>query len=253
MFTQEDFKAGLTMNPIEANIAKTHGVTNGTPDPQAMTSETPSTRRTGISNATVFVVDDDPGMRRSLCWLFESAALRVETYGSAAEFLAAYDPARPGCLVLDVRMPGMSGPELQDRLNARGACLPIIIVTGQGDVPTCCRAFRAGAVDFLEKPVDRKVLLDRVRQAFRQDARTRRLRADNPEVAARLASLTAREREVLDLLTEGARIKQIAAQLGVSIQTVTKHPSSLLQKLHVQTDVDLVNLLSAFRASSQPK
>ncbi|MFZ5832051.1 MAG: response regulator transcription factor [Planctomycetota bacterium] len=189
--------------------------------------------------ATVFLVDDDPGALRSLKWLIEQADLPVRAFASAEEFLAAYIPSQPGCLVLDVCMPKLDGIELQKTLRLRGIRIPIIFVTGHGDVPTCARAFRGGAVDFLEKPVDDEELLRRIHTAFAMDA-VRRQHSPPAEVAARLGRLTTREREVMDQLVAGKSIKQIALLFNVTVQTVWRHRLSILEKLHVDNDVELV-------------
>jgi RNA polymerase sigma factor (sigma-70 family) len=192
---------------------------------------------------TVFVVDDDLAIRQSLHWLIASAGWPVETYASAQEFLDSYQAGRPGCLVLDVRMAGLSGLELQDRLAAQEVCLPIIIITGHGDVPMAVRALKAGALDFLEKPFPDQVLLDRIRQALEQDARARDAWARQQELRARLARLTPREREVMDLVVAGKPNKVIAAQLGVSDKTVEAHRAKLMEKMQADNVADLVRLV----------
>lgn len=192
---------------------------------------------------TVFVVDDDPAMRHSLAWLLESVALRVEVYGSAEAFLAAVDPSRLGCLVVDVRMPGMSGLELQDTLVRRGCPLPVIVITGHGDVPMAVRALRAGAVDFIEKPFNDQQLLDRVQEAMH---RSRVLAADAARrrvAATRLARLTPRERQVADLVSAGKPNKIIAHVMNLSPKTVEVHRHNVMDKLEVASVADLIRLL----------
>jgi two-component system response regulator FixJ len=201
-----------------------------------------------VTNSTnlspiVFVVDDDPSALKATCFLIESFRLRAVGYPSAQQFLDAYDPAQPGCLVLDMRMPGMSGLELQRQLAATGASLPIIMLSGHGDVASCSQAFRAGAIDFLEKPVSDDVLLKRLKEAIAQDAKTRRARQDHPQFFARLALLTPREREVMDLVAQGLTMKQIAMEFGISIQTASKHRIRLLEKLGFANDIELVKTL----------
>ena len=197
------------------------------------------------SNATptVFVVDDDESALAATCYLIESFGLLAKAFSSARQFLEAYDLDQPGCLVLDMRMPGTSGLELQRQLADTGISLPIIMITGHGDVASCAQAFRAGAIDFLEKPVSDDVLLVRLKEAISQDAKTRRARQANPQFFARLALLTPREREVMELLAQGRSMKQIAMEFGISIQTASKHRIRLLEKLGVANDIELVKLL----------
>ena len=195
------------------------------------------------SEATVFVVDDDPLVRESLKRLMESVGQHVEPYDTAREFLEAYDPARPGCLVLDVRMPGMSGLELQKQLAAANVQLPIIFVSGHGDVPMAAAAVRQGALDFMEKPVNPQELLDRIHQALEQDAERRQLKARREAVEARLARLTSREREVVDLAVTGLTNKEIAARLGVTPQAIDARRAKAMEKLRVETVPELVRLI----------
>jgi FixJ family two-component response regulator len=201
---------------------------------------------------TVFVVDDDAAVRKSLRWLLDSAALRVETFATAQDFLDAYEPSRPGCLVLDVRLPKMSGLDLQERLVARGIRIPTILITGHGDVPTAVRAMKAGAVDFLEKPVSESLLLDRVRQALRQDAEARAPREGGAEVAARLRQLSAREREVLARVVSGKSSKVIAAELGIAPKTVESIRSRIMKKVGAANAAQLVRL-AVNAAAQQPR
>lgn len=193
---------------------------------------------------TVFVVDDDPSALKAVCFLLESDGLRVEGYPSAAAFLKAYSPDRPGCLLVDVRMPEMSGLELQASLARDGEILPIIMISGHGDVATCAQAFRAGALDFLEKPTSGEVLLRRIREAIERDAKRRKAQEANPQFFARLRNLTRREREVMEQLVLGKSLKQVALELGVSVQTASKHRMKVLEKLRVANDIELLrNLL----------
>jgi len=192
---------------------------------------------------TVFLVDDDPGARDSMRYLLESDGLAVRAFSSAREFLDAYDPGRPGCLVLDVRMPELDGLELQQKLGARGDHLPIIFVTGYGNVPTCARAMKAGAIDFLEKPVDHDTLLSLVYKGLDQDVARHEQKRQRQEVDRRIASLTEREREVMQFLYQGKSLKQIAVRLGISVQTAAKHRIKVLRKLNVDGETELVRLL----------
>jgi two-component system response regulator TtrR len=199
------------------------------------------------AEATVFVVDDNAGVRRSLRWLLESAGFAVETYASADEFLAAYDPQRAGCLVLDVRLRHASGLDLQDELRRRQALLPIIILTGHGNVPASVRAFKAGAVDFLQKPVPPTVLLERIRAAIESDRRAHVETSERSVVVERLAHLTPRERQVLELLITGGTSRQIATALQVSVRTVEGHRRMVLAKMHVSSAAQLVAAVLSVR------
>jgi two-component system, LuxR family, response regulator FixJ len=190
--------------------------------------------------ATVFCVDDDVGMRRSLRALMESAGLAVEAYATSEEFLAACDDERPGCLVLDVQLGCASGLDLQEELRRRNWLLPVIVLTGHGNVPTSVRALKTGAFDFLEKPAPPDVLLGRVRAAIEADRRARLEKVRRAEVAVRMARLTRREREVMDMLVAGRSSKQIAAALRLSVRTVEVHRRMVLLKMNVSSAVQLV-------------
>lgn len=194
------------------------------------------------TEATVFVVDDDAAMRESLRFLVESVGLDVETFERAEDFLARYDPELPGCLILDVRMPEVSGLELQERLAEYGSGLPIIMVTGYGDVPMAVRAMRNGAVDFIEKPFSDQHLIDRVQEAIARDRLRRTERKGRESVARRVSTLSAREREVLDLVVTGKANKVIAHELGLSPKTVEVHRARLMKKLNVSSVAELVQL-----------
>jgi RNA polymerase sigma factor (sigma-70 family) len=191
---------------------------------------------------TVFIVDDDPAMRQSLRWLTESVGLQVETFDTAEAFLDTYSPERPGCLVLDVRMPGMSGLDLQTTLVERNVSIPVIIVTGHGEVQSAVRAMKNGAVNFIEKPFSDQDLLDAVRHALDQDAQTRDSADARRQVADRFALLTPRERQVLLLVVNGRANKQIAAELEISQKTVEVHRSHVMQKLQAQSVAELVHM-----------
>jgi len=197
--------------------------------------------------ATVFVVDDNVGVRKSLRALLESAGLAVEAYASGEEFLAAYDPERLGCLVLDVRLRYGSGLDVQDELRRRKATLPIIVLTGHGDVSSSVRALKAGAVDFLQKPARPKLLLERIRAAIDSDREARTVTAERTVVMERLAHLTPREREVMELLIAGKTSKEIAAAMNVSVRTVEGHRRVVLSKMHVSSAAQLVRTVLSAR------
>ena len=194
------------------------------------------------SNPTVFVVDDDQAMRNSLKWLIESVAMQVETYESADQFIKNYYPGRSGCLLLDVRMPGMSGLELQEYLIEHMISIPIIIITGHGDVPMAVRAMKAGAVDFIEKPFNDELLLESIRTALNLDVEQRASQAERAEIAARLAHLTPREHEVMEMVTNGRANKEIALTLGVSAKTVEAHRARVMEKMQARSLADLVKM-----------
>ena len=201
---------------------------------------------------TVFVIDDDRGVRRSLTTLGRAHGLAVETYASAEAFLAAYDPARPGCLLLDVRLVAGIGLDLQDELRRRHQTLPIIVMTGYGDVPTSVRAFRGGAVDFLEKPVKPRVLLGRIRDALAIDRRHRDAAREREAVARRITRLTSRERQVAQLLVDGKRSKEIAASLGISTRTAEGHRRQVLRKMEVGSTAQLAAAWLTQRPAAEP-
>ncbi len=191
---------------------------------------------------TVFVVDDDAAIRKSLRFLIESVGLRVETFATAEQFLERYDRTRPGCLLLDVRMPGMSGLHLQDELAVRKVHLPIIIITAYAEVSTAVGALRKGAIDFIEKPFSDQVLLDRVLHAIEIDRRARQAEAEHAVTAERLAQLSVREREVMEGVIVGKANKVIATELGISEKTVESHRARVMKKLGVETLADLIRL-----------
>lgn len=192
---------------------------------------------------TVFVVDDDQAMRSSLQWLIESMGMRVETYDSAQAFLDAYYPGRAGCLLLDVRMPGMSGLELQAYLAKREHRIPVIIITGHGDVVMAVKAMKNGAVDFIEKPFDDEALVVSIRNALQHDEKQRALRAQRADIAARMAELTPREHEVMTMVTDGRSNKEIATSLGVSAKTVEVHRARVMDKMRADSLAELVRMV----------
>jgi len=190
----------------------------------------------------VVVVDDDPAARTSLRLLLKSLGLTAVTYESAAAFLAAFDPEQPGCLLLDIRMPIMSGLELQQHLNERGNLAPVIFLTGHGDITMAVEAMRQGAFDFLQKPFRDQDLLDRVQKALARDrAHRKELRGDEA-IRERLESLTPRESEVLELVTGGAPNKIIAHKLGISQRTVEIHRAHVMEKMGAGSLADLIHM-----------
>jgi FixJ family two-component response regulator len=196
---------------------------------------------------TVHVIDDDDAVRSSLRFLFRSVNLPAVTYASAQEFLAQHQTEQPGCAVVDVRMPGMSGLELQKELNLRGATIPIIFITGHGDISMAVEAMQLGAFDFLPKPFRDQDLLDRVQRAFKKDAETHRGLSAVNEIRERLAALTPRELEVLELVTGGKPNKVMAADLGVSQRTVEIHRARVMEKMKANSLAELVRMSMAIR------
>ena len=195
------------------------------------------------SQATVFIVDDDKAVRDGLAELASTVRLQTQTFGTAQEFLDAYDPVQPGCLLLDVRLPGMSGLRLQDELIVRGVDLPIIFISGHGDLPMAVEAMKKGAYDFLEKPVGDQALLDRINAAIAEDLRRRESRVGVTALQRKLDLLTPREREVLQLLKIGKPTSIIAKTLGISQKTVQVHRTRILEKVEVDTVTALVTAL----------
>lgn len=191
---------------------------------------------------TVFVVDDDQAARESLSWLLESVGQRVCCLGSAREFLDVFDGTIPGCLILDVRMPGMSGLELQNVLLERGWCLPVIIVTGHGDVPMAVRAMKAGAVDFLQKPYNDQALLDRIQKALELCSKRRHMHSELAQIRASHCQLTPREREVAALVVAGKANKVIALELGLSPKTIEVHRANVMSKMQAHSLSELVQM-----------
>ena len=192
--------------------------------------------------AVVFVIDDDESMRRSLDSLLRSVGLDVRLFSSAQEFTHAKRPDAPGCLVLDVRLPGMSGLTFQEELAKAGIALPVIFLTGHGDVPMTARAMKAGAAEFLTKPFDEQVLLDAIHAAIERDRGKRRDAASLAELKARHRGLTEREREVMMLVVAGRVNKQIAAELGVSLVTVKVHRGQVMRKMRAKSVPELVRM-----------
>ena len=193
--------------------------------------------------ATVFVVDDDEAVRTSLRLLLKSVGLPVETFASAQEFLDQFDPDRAGCLGLDIRMPGMSGLELQQHLNDRHSIMPIVFITGHGDVPMAVEAMQAGAVDFIQKPFRDQDLIDRINRALEKDREMRSELRERDEIRRRMSQLTPREREVLELVTQGKANKVIAGDLNVSQRTVEIHRARVMEKMGANSLAHLVRMV----------
>ena len=196
-----------------------------------------------MNDSTVFVVDDDPAMRESLSFLMGSVGIRVKTFEDAQTFLDQHDSGDRGCLVLDVRMPGMSGLELQEHLIQQGISLPVVMVTGYGDVPMAVRALKSGALDFIEKPFTDQELLDRVNEALHVDERLRRLEEKRSLFDSRVSRLTERESQVMRLVVDGKSNKLIAHELGLSPKTVEVHRSRVMDKMEAGSLAQLLRLV----------
>ena len=192
---------------------------------------------------TVFLVDDDEAVRDSLGLLMKSVGLTSRSFASATEFLAEYDSDRPGCLVLDIRMPGMSGMELQQKLIEMRAILPIIFITGHGDIPMAVEAMQRGAVDFIPKPFRDNELLDRINKALEDDRQNRDTLLEREDVEKRIAKLTPREKQVLDLVVQGKANKVIAGDLEVSQRTVEIHRARVMEKMRSRSVAHLVRMV----------
>jgi len=198
----------------------------------------------------VFVVDDDPGLRQSLARLIRSAGMEVKTFASPQELLDQGPPPGPGCLILDVHLPGLNGLELQQELAARKISTPIIFITGQGDIPTSVKAMKGGAIDFLTKPFKASDLLAGIQEAFNKDRQFRTTQIEIDQIQDRLHSLTPREREVLNLVVTGMMNKQIAAELRASEKTIKVHRSRVMRKMQVASIADLVRAAERVKAES---
>ena len=195
------------------------------------------------AQVTVFVVDDDRAVRESLALLVQSVGLEVETFAGAGEFLDAYRPDRRGCLITDIRMPGMSGLELQERLTEDGYHIPVIVLTGFGDVPAAVRALKGGAVDFVEKPFNPQALLDLVQQALVRDTELREQAAREADLAERMALLTPREGEIMALVVAGKANKVIAIDLSISERTVELHRGRIMKKMQARSVAELMRIV----------
>jgi two-component system, LuxR family, response regulator FixJ len=191
----------------------------------------------------VFVVDDDEAVRNSLRFLLKSVGLPTQMFSSATEFLKSYPTSQPGCLVLDVRMPAMSGIELQQQLNLRGETIPVVFITGHGDIPMAVEAMQHGAFDFLPKPFRDQELIDRIQKALAKDAKTRSALKEHARIRERLKSLTPREHEVMQLMIQGKPNKIMAADLGVSQRTVEIHRARVMEKSGAASLAQLVRMV----------
>lgn len=192
----------------------------------------------------VYIIDDDHAMVESLSWIIESVGLRVKVFVRAQDFLDEYDPQQHGCLLLDVRMPGMSGPELQTKLNDQGLpTLPIIFISGHGDVPLAVRVMKAGAIDFLTKPFNDQVLLESINKALRIDKANREKRQESAQARAKFALLSPREVQVLQGIVAGKPNKVISAELKISLKTVEAHRASVMKKMVAKSVPELVKLV----------
>jgi two-component system, LuxR family, response regulator FixJ len=198
----------------------------------------------GMPTGTVFIVDDDPDVRRAVALLAKSVGLECEVHSSAQAFLTAYDPSKSGCLVLDIRMPGMSGLAMQKELELRGDGPPVIFITAHGEIPLATQAIRAGAVDFIQKPFSPQVLLERIREALDLDHRLRQRRVVASQIQKDLDTLTRREREIMRMLAVGETTKHIATLLSISSKTVDNHRARILEKMHVDNPTQLAQLLA---------
>jgi FixJ family two-component response regulator len=200
----------------------------------------------------IYLVDDDDAVRDSLGMLFESIGLAHEAYPSALDFLQHYDAKRPACLVADIRMPGLSGLELQQRLNDQRAEIPIIFITGHGDVPMAVTAMKSGAADFIQKPFRDQDLIDRINKALERDRERRKSRAEEDEIRSRIALLTPREKEVMQRVVRGQANKVIAMDLGVSQRTVELHRARVMRKLKMRSLAELVHAIDKIAGAAAP-
>jgi FixJ family two-component response regulator len=203
------------------------------------------------SASIVFVVDDDPSVRSSLKFLLSTVGLQVESFGSADTFLHRKPPDAPSCLVLDVRLPGLSGLDFQRELAARNIRIPIVFLTGHGDIPMSVRAMKAGAVEFLTKPFRDQDLLDAVRIALERDRGRREQEKEVTDLQRRFDLLTSREQQVISMLVSGMLNKQIAAQLGTAESTVKVQRSRAMEKMHAESLVDLVRMIEKIKGPSE--
>lgn len=197
-----------------------------------------------MTQPTVFIVDDDHAVRDALRMLIKSVGLPVQVYASGDEFLGAWDAEMRGCVVADIRMPGMSGLEMQEALLQRGCRLPVIFITGHGDVPMAVEAMKAGALDFVQKPFRDQDLLDRINEGLQQERNLHQVEVEIEEISGRLAALTPRERQVLDRVVSGQPNKVIAMDLEVSQRTVEIHRARVMEKMQARSLAQLVQMMS---------
>ena len=208
----------------------------------------PKTSEAAAADPIVYVIDDDDGMRRALSLLLSTVGYKALVFASPGDFLAHFDPDTHGCLVLDIRMPGMSGLELQQHLNRTGSMLPVIFTTGHGDVPMAVQAMKEGAFEFIQKPFRDQDLLDRINHALQQDAESRNNLARSADVVRRLETLTPRERQVMDMVVDGSANKVIAIDLNLSERTVEIHRAKVMEKMGARSVAHLVKLHLSLRS-----
>jgi FixJ family two-component response regulator len=221
--------------------------------PETRTEENTDSRETSVAGEPiVHIVDDDPEVCRSLKYVIQTAGFRVATYTSARDFLASNAAAKPGCLILDIRLPGTNGLELQERLAALGSSIPVIIISGYADVSLAVRAMRKGAMDLLEKPFDSSLLLDRIRQGIEIDRKIHIRRGAKEQIQSRISTLTPREREVMRLVVQGNANKRIAATLGISMKTVEAHRAHVMRKMQADSLAELVQMVQQVQGDPPP-
>jgi two-component system, LuxR family, response regulator FixJ len=202
--------------------------------------------------ATVFVIDDNKAMQESLSWIIKSVGLPVKIYSNAHTFLNEFTPEQAGCLLLDVRMPGMSGPELQNVLKEKKVTIPVIFISGHADVPLAVRAMKAGAVDFLTKPCNDQVLLESINKAIRLDQKNRQLKLNKLNAQKQVDCLTPREHEVMSYVVEGLANKEISRELNISLKTVEAHRAHVMQKMNVNSLPELVQFVFRYDLITEP-
>jgi len=202
--------------------------------------------RSTTNDAAVYIVDDEFSVRDSLQILLQSSGYQTFSYESADSFLINYDSETPACLILDVRMPNMTGLELQEKLLEKGINIPIIFISGNADIPDSSKAFRAGALDFLEKPFDHNILIERIGEAINRDLNNRLQHTEKNEATAHIASLTPREKEVLELIVNSHTNKEVAKKLDISYRTVDAHRARVMQKMRVESITELVALVTKY-------
>ena len=196
-----------------------------------------------MTEPTIFIVDDDPAMRESLSWLLETIGHPVKTFENAQEFLDNFDSQAPGCLVLDVRLPGMSGLQLQQKMKNDNVNLPVIIISGHGDVPMAVKAMQQGALEFHEKPFRDQELLDSIQDALEVDATNRSKNAESAEIQSRVNTLTPREKEIMDLLIRGNPNREVASQCSISVKTVEVHRARIMDKMKANSFPKLIHMV----------